>query len=110
MIDLERSTLPAPLTPADRVDNLARLLRSAEKLERSAAAFSRSDLLRFLAAYEEGRAGSLHRRRAATAARRRGIGSAGGSSTDGDARLAAVTAARAADCSGFLSHHARHSV
>lgn len=54
VIDLERSTLPAPLTPADRVDNLARLLRSAEKLERSGAAFSRSDLLRFLAAYEEG--------------------------------------------------------
>lgn len=54
VIDLERSTLPDPLTPRHRVENLARLLRSIEKLGLLGSVFRRADLLRFLAAYESG--------------------------------------------------------
>lgn len=54
VIDLERSTLPAPLLPRHRVDNLARLLRSVEKLGLLGPVVTRRDLLRFLAAYEPG--------------------------------------------------------
>jgi 3-deoxy-D-manno-octulosonic acid kinase len=68
VIDLERSTTPAPLTPDDRVENLARLLRSAEKLGLLGTALSRSDLLRFLHAYEVGARRELF---AAVARRRR---------------------------------------
>ena len=82
VIDLERSTLPAPLTPADRVDNLARLLRSAEKLGLVGPALSRSDLLRFLVAYERGARRELFaavaRRRRRTAAWHRLAWSLGG--------------------------------
>jgi hypothetical protein len=54
VIDLERSTLPAPLLPRHRVENLSRLLRSAEKLGLLGPVVTRRDLLRFLAAYEPG--------------------------------------------------------
>jgi 3-deoxy-D-manno-octulosonic acid kinase len=54
VIDLERSTLPQPLLPRHRVENLARLLRSTEKLGLLGPLVTRRDLVRFLVAYEPG--------------------------------------------------------
>jgi 3-deoxy-D-manno-octulosonic acid kinase len=54
VIDLERSTLPRPLLPRHRVENLARLLRSTEKLGLVGPVVTVRDLFRFLAAYEPG--------------------------------------------------------
>ena len=54
VVDLERSTLPRPLLPRHRVENLARLLRSTEKLALLGPVVTRRDLVRFLAAYEPG--------------------------------------------------------
>ena len=54
VVDLERSTLPRPLLPRHRVENLARLLRSAEKLALLGPFVTRRDLVRFLTAYEPG--------------------------------------------------------
>jgi len=54
VIDLEKSRRARPLARAAAVRNLARLLRSAEKLGLLGAALARTDLVRFVRAYGGG--------------------------------------------------------
>ena len=56
VVDLDRSIYGAPLAPADRLANLARLVRFVERRERErGACLTRADRMRFLRGYEPNR-------------------------------------------------------